>query len=239
VVCACIVQNALRTIAGKTKIIFRLSFAIPYFALVTVRDHQRPGGGVGSADTRLTIDPLAGPFLVTSQGEEATYDGGKQQTVTWDVAGTNVAPIAAADVKISLSTDGGYTYPHVLAAATANDGSAAVTLPDVSTTEARIKVEAVGNVFFDLSDADVTVLDAADQVQVLIGESTGVGAGTSLADKLRLVAASLAAGNVGEACGLLQGYLNELRAQTGKKLTVAQAAALSAEARHIRSLLGC
>ena len=49
------------------------------------------------------------------------------------------------------------TYPTVLSDGTANDGSATVTLPHVETTHARIKVEAVGNVFFDISDTDVTI----------------------------------------------------------------------------------
>ena len=82
---------------------------------------------------------------------------GSDQTVTWDVAGTNAAPISASVVRIRLSTDGGMTYPTVLSNGTANDGSATVTLPHVETTHARIKVEAVGNVFFDISDADVTI----------------------------------------------------------------------------------
>ena len=73
------------------------------------------------------------------------------------MAGTNVVPIDVADVKISLSVDGGVTYPHVLAAATANDGSESVVLPNVATTKARIKVEAVGNVFFDISATDFTI----------------------------------------------------------------------------------
>jgi hypothetical protein len=32
-----------------------------------------------------------------------------------------------------------------------------VTLPRVQTTKGRIRVEAVGNVFFDLNDADLTI----------------------------------------------------------------------------------
>ena len=74
---------------------------------------------------------------------------------------TDVAPVGTANVKISLSTDGGLTYPTVLAESTPNDGSQAVTLPAVNTTTARIKVEAVGNVFFDVSNADFTIRPAA------------------------------------------------------------------------------
>ena len=48
----------------------------------------------------------------------------------------------------------------MLAESTPNDGSAEVTFPDVAATKARIKVEAVGNVFFDVSDADFTLVQA-------------------------------------------------------------------------------
>jgi hypothetical protein len=125
---------------------------------LTARDHRPGGGGIGSAATKLTLDETAGPFLVTSHGAAATLRGGSQQTVTWDVAKTDVAPIGAAEVKISLTTG------QVLAAATANDGSASVTVPNAVTTGARIKVEAVGNVFFDLSDADLAIQAAPDLV---------------------------------------------------------------------------
>ena len=124
---------------------------------LTARDGNPGAGGIGSADTRLVIDPLAGPFLVTSQATAAPVAGGSTQAVTWDVAGTNVAPIGVTEVKISLSVDGGVTYPYVLAAATANDGSEPVALPNDGTTTARIKVEAVGNVFFDISETNFTI----------------------------------------------------------------------------------
>ena len=45
--------------------------------------------------------------------------GGSTQTVTWDMANTDIAPTSTANVKISLSIDGGHTYPYVLAASTA------------------------------------------------------------------------------------------------------------------------
>ncbi|MBP2323192.1 hypothetical protein JOF56_003577 [Kibdelosporangium banguiense] len=124
---------------------------------LTARDARQGGGGIGIADTAVTIAPTAGPFLVTSQASSAAVAGGSKQAITWDVAGTNAAPINAKNVKVSLSVDGGLTFPHVLSNSTPNDGSESLTVPDVATTKARIKVEAVGNVFFDLSDADFTI----------------------------------------------------------------------------------
>jgi trimeric autotransporter adhesin len=111
---------------------------------LTARDGH---GGVGSAATSLVLATGAGPFLVTAPNTAVSLAAGSQLNVTWNVA----------NVKISLSTDGGQTFPHVLAASTPNNGSKLVTLPAVSTTAARIKVEAVGNVFFDVSNANFTI----------------------------------------------------------------------------------
>jgi trimeric autotransporter adhesin len=121
---------------------------------LTARDGK---GGVGSASTNLVLAPTAGPFLVTSPNTAVTLDGQSNQTVTWAVANTNVAPVNTANVKISLSTDGGLTYPTVLAASAPNTGSRSVLLPNVASTMARIKIEAVGNIFFDVSNANFTI----------------------------------------------------------------------------------
>ncbi|HEX7255672.1 MAG TPA: M12 family metallo-peptidase [Gaiellaceae bacterium] len=125
----------------------------------TARDLRMGGGGNSAADLTLQLAPTAGPFLVTEPNTAVTYPGGSTQTVTWDKANTDLPPVGTTDVKISLSTDGGHTYPHVLAETTANDGSEAVTIPHVATSDARVKVEAVGNVFFDVSNANFTITD--------------------------------------------------------------------------------
>ena len=125
---------------------------------LTVRDGR---GGVNSANTQLLLAPGAGPFLVTSPNTAVSLPGGSVQTVTWAVANTDVAPVSTSNVRISLSTDGGLTYPFVLAASAANTGSANVTLPSVVTTTARVRVEAVGNVFFDVSNANFTITTPA------------------------------------------------------------------------------
>jgi uncharacterized phosphosugar-binding protein len=65
--------------------------------------------------------------------------------------------VNCASVNILLSTDGGNTFPTVLASATANDGSEVITVPSTPGSTNRIKVEAVGNIFFDISNSNFTI----------------------------------------------------------------------------------
>ncbi len=121
---------------------------------LTARDGR---GGVGNASTKLVLAANAGPFLVTAPNTAVTLDAGKSVPVTWNVANTHVEPVNTANVSISLSVDGGYTYPHVLVASTPNTGSKTVTLPLLASSTARIKVAAVDNVFFDVSNSNFTI----------------------------------------------------------------------------------
>lgn len=122
----------------------------------TVRDNVAGAGGVGFDDMTVTVAGGAGPFLVTSPNTAGEILGGAE-TVAWDVAGTSSSPVNAAAVNILLSTDGGNTFPVVLAGNTPNDGSQSVLMPNTPTTTARVKVEAVGNIFFDISNANFTI----------------------------------------------------------------------------------
>ena len=108
-------------------------------------------------DMAITVDATTGPFLLTSQNSAITYAAGSTQGITWSVNGTDGAPINCANVKISLSTDGGVTFPTVLAASTPNDGSENITLPCIVSTTARIKIEAIGNIFFDINNSDFSI----------------------------------------------------------------------------------
>jgi hypothetical protein len=129
---------------------------------LTVRDNRPyvPGSTIGQTqftDMVVTVTNTSGPFQVTSPNTNVSWPGGSSQTITWNVAGTTGAPVSCANVKISLSTDGGVTFPTVLAASTANDGTEVLTIPVGVTTTARIKVESVGNIFYDMSDANFTI----------------------------------------------------------------------------------
>jgi hypothetical protein len=122
---------------------------------VIVRDGR---GGVSDDGTVVNVDGNSGPFTVTAPNTAVSWAGGTTQTVTWNVANTNLAPVSCANVKITLSTDGGLTFPITLAGSTPNDGSETVTIPTgYSSTQARVKVEAVNNIFFDISNTNFTL----------------------------------------------------------------------------------
>jgi len=133
---------------------------------VTVRDNNANGGGAADAQTQVVVNAAAGPFLITSQNAATVWAGNSAQTVTWSVAGTNTNGINAANVKISLSIDGGQTFPTVLAASTANDGTETINVPNAATTQARIKVEAVGNIFFDINNVNFAITATAPTTTV-------------------------------------------------------------------------
>lgn len=107
-------------------------------------------------DMIVTVTNTSGPFAVTAPNTAVSWAGNSAQTVTWSVNNTTAAPVSCANVKISISTDGGNTFT-TLIASTPNDGTEVVTVPNTPTTTARIKVEAVGNIFFDISNANFTI----------------------------------------------------------------------------------
>ncbi|MBK8983725.1 MAG: hypothetical protein IPM38_15750 [Ignavibacteria bacterium] len=124
---------------------------------MTVRDNNTGGGGIGFSTVSFNVNSGAGPFTVSSPNTNVNWNSSVPQTITWNVANTTASPVSCANVNILLSTDGGYTYPYTLLTGTPNDGSQSVNLPGVSTTTARIKVEANGNIFFDISNTNFQI----------------------------------------------------------------------------------
>ncbi len=126
---------------------------------LTARDNRSGGAGVMHPDNTLAITVVdnGGAFAVTAPNTAVSWAGNSTQTVTWNVSGTTNSPINTSNVKISLSTNGGNTFPIVLLENTPNDGSELVTVPNINTSQARVKVEAVGNIYFDMSNANFTI----------------------------------------------------------------------------------
>ena len=99
---------------------------------VTARDNRAGGGGVNSTTATVNIDGGSGPFKVTAQDAPASPDWttGSSRTVTWNVANTTAIPVLAANVDITLSIDGGQTFPFVLATGVPNNGMANIVVPN-------------------------------------------------------------------------------------------------------------
>lgn len=139
---------------------------------VTVRDNHSGGGGVNSDTMRVNVRADSGPFVVTGLGSSTTWTAGSTQTVTWNVANTASAPINCANVRILLSVDGGNTFPHTLASSTPNSGTATINVPNAPTAAARVKVEAIGNIFFSISLPSFTITPNSTAPPVIFAEET-------------------------------------------------------------------
>jgi hypothetical protein len=141
---------------------------------LTIRDNFVGAGNANTDDMNVTISSATGPFAVSAPNTATTWSATTSQTVTWSVNGTNGAPVNCASVNILLSTDGGQTFPTVLVAGTPNDGSENITVPTLNSSTCRIKVEAVGNIFFDISNANFTINGTPPPC----GDATGLAAGS-------------------------------------------------------------
>lgn len=124
-----------------------------------VRDN-RAGGGENNQDA-TTITAAGAAFSVTSHNSASTWNSGTAQTITWNVGGGSVAP----NVRILFSRTGGANFNtgvavETIVASTPNDGSHTIEAPWGATTQGRYSVEAVGNIFFDVNNAAVTISES-------------------------------------------------------------------------------
>ena len=142
---------------------------------LTVRDNNAAVGCTSDAILSVTTAGTE-PFEVTNFNTAATLTGLEDYTVTWDVAGTDLAPVNTPQVDIYLSLDGGLTYAETIASAVANDGSHAFTLPNVATTQGRFVVKGHDNVFLDVNDADLVIQEAAVPTFTLSADPLSVAA---------------------------------------------------------------
>ncbi|MDQ6760471.1 MAG: HYR domain-containing protein, partial [Acidobacteriota bacterium] len=85
----------------------------------------------------------------------------------------------------------------------------------------------------------VHVKGVVEQLQDLLIAVTDQGPGKSLASKVQEALNAVQSGKTSEACSILSDFMSEVKAQSGKKLTNAQATSFLTDAARIRSVLGC
>lgn len=130
----------------------------------TVRDNHLGSGGYDYDDLQISSNIAGGPFLVNFPNGGENISEYSTETITWDVANTDLAIFNSPNVDILLSTDGGLTYPITLAQNVANDGSEDVLFPlnilpngTPQINTARIKIKSSSNLFFDISNNNFTI----------------------------------------------------------------------------------
>jgi subtilisin-like proprotein convertase family protein len=132
--------------------------------------------GVGQTDTdamKVTVTAAAGPFLVSSPNNARAWEARTNQEGTWAVAGTTANGVNTAYVDIYMSTDGGLTYPILLASKVPNDGAETVTMPDTVGTSSRVMVKGYDHIFYDISNTNLSVTAAASTFSVSFGGLPG------------------------------------------------------------------
>lgn len=127
---------------------------------LTGRDNAGDGTAQTYTDTMIVnVASFAGPFAITSHvNDNVSWWQGLSETVTWSVNNTNTLAGSAA-VNIKLSTDGGLTFPIILAANTPNDGSETIVLPTSvpSSKNCRILIEPTANIYYAINSKPFAV----------------------------------------------------------------------------------
>jgi subtilisin-like proprotein convertase family protein len=141
--------------------------------VLTARDNFSGAGQTGSDAMVVTVNAVAGPFLVTNPNTAATWPAGSNQNVTWDVAGTTANGVNAAYVDIYLSTDGGFNYPYLLASQVPNDGSEVITVPNQPGMTNRIMVKGNNHIFYDISNTNFSISSAPTTFSVAFNGIVG------------------------------------------------------------------
>jgi hypothetical protein len=141
---------------------------------VTARDNRAGGGALSDDNTQINVHAGGGAFSLTQPAANANWTGGAAQNVTWNLAGTNAAPISTAQVRLWLSTDGGVTFPYLLADSTPNDGAESVVMPNVASSAARLKIEALGNIYFNISPAFTLNPNGGATVQMSLNDGAAL-----------------------------------------------------------------
>jgi len=153
----------------------------------------------------------------------------------------------SAPIVVNAAGPGGVAVPFSVTATDNCSVTSLISVPasgsnfPIGTTTVNSKARDIALPTGNLSTCSFTVhvKSATEQLQDLLVAVTGMGPGKSLASKVQDALDAVRAGNIASACSTLNDFMNEVKAQSGKKLTVAQANSLLTDAARIRAVLGC
>jgi subtilisin-like proprotein convertase family protein len=125
---------------------------------LTGRDNAPLGLAQTNTDAMVvTVKANTGPFTITSQNNPDTnWTSGTIETIKWTVNNTNTLS-GSANVNIKLSTDGGITFPIILISNVPNNGTAQITVPNISATDCRILIEPTANIYYAVNSQTFSI----------------------------------------------------------------------------------
>jgi subtilisin-like proprotein convertase family protein len=146
----------------KTEVAFKGDRTVNF--MLTVRDNNAEAGTAVWDDLQFHVVETPVKFGITSQSTPETYTVGEEIAVTWNVAGTNLAPINTSNVDILLFTGTHLNFSlentTVLAKNVFNTGQCEVIVPNEITQRGRIIVRAVDGNYFSINSRNITILPA-------------------------------------------------------------------------------
>lgn len=149
---------------------------------VTVRDNKADVAQqqTQSANQKVTVH-ANGPFKVLS----SVLFNDNANPFLWDVVGTNAAPFNVANVKIDYTTDNGATWT-ILAESTPNDGSENLQVALPTGTSLKVRVSALGNVFYAIGSVTVSKTPTAAPNCATLGSPANNAVGISYTTPVNL-----------------------------------------------------
>ncbi|MBO9691668.1 reprolysin-like metallopeptidase [Chryseobacterium sp.] len=118
---------------------------------VTARDQNAQRPMVSSSATTVTVGN-DGPFKFNGLTASSVLYNDALNTIYWDVANTNAAPYNVTSVKIDYTSDNGANWTNLVAAAP-NTGSYSIQMPGNINGAVKLRISAVGNIFYAVSPA--------------------------------------------------------------------------------------
>lgn len=137
---------------------------------VTARDQNAQRPMVSSSTTTVTVGN-DGPFKFNGLTAASVLYNDAVNTIYWDVANTNAAPYNVASVKIDYTSDNGANWTN-LVAATPNTGSYSIQMPGNINGAVKLRISAVGNIFYAVSPAITVGTAPASSASAPTGLST-------------------------------------------------------------------
>ena len=121
---------------------------------LTVRDQNN---GTAYDDIVITVTTTDEIFEFTAPSDLSGWTIGDTKTVSWEVADTDISPIACSSIDLLLSPNNDGDFSEILADSIINDGTATVIVPNTFTSDSNLMIRCDDLRFFNVLNNKVTV----------------------------------------------------------------------------------